>query len=177
MSGVEKPICPLFAEFGLPSMHQSSRPLLSLSLLFLGACSQHLIPNTDVEDTAQNRDLVQFCEEYRRAVELQNIDELMTMAHPDYYEDGGNIDATDDLDYAGLRTYLEGEFKSAQAIRYEMHYRRVFRDEDRRWNVAYTYTASYRLPDGDGDRWHREVAENQLTLQPTEDGFLILAGM
>lgn len=158
-------------------MHQASLLTLSLGLLSLSACSQHLIPNTDVEDTTQNRDLIQFCEDYRHAVELQDINALMAMAHPDYYEDGGNVDATDDLDYTGLRGYLEGEFKNAKAIRYEMHYRRVSRDEDQRWNIAYTYTASYKLPDGEGDRWHREVAENQLTLLPTDEGFLVVAGM
>lgn len=150
---------------------------LSVVCLALSACSQHLIPNTDVEDTSQNRDLIKFCEEYRHAVERLDVDSLIGMAHPDYYEDGGNVDATDDLDYAGLREYLKGEFKNANAIRYEMHYRRISRDEDQRWNIAYTYTASYKLPDGEGQLWHREVAENQLTLLPTTEGFLILAGM
>lgn len=158
-------------------MHTKTPFALSLCLLVLGACSSHLIPNTDVEDTSQNRSLVAFCETYRHAVERQDIKALLSMAHPDYYEDGGNVDATDDLDYAGLKTYLEDEFKDAKAIRYEMHYRRVARDEDSRWNIAYTYTASYKLPDGKGDLWHREVSENQLTVVPSEETFLILSGM
>lgn len=158
-------------------MENKSKLTASLFLLGLTACSHHLIPNTDVADTSQNRALVEFCEVYRHAVEEQNIDALMAMVHPDYYEDGGNIDATDDLDFAGLRTYLKSEFKDAKAIRYEMHYRRVARDEDDRWNIAYTYTASYKLPDGEGELWHREVSENQLTVVPTDESFLILAGM
>ena len=41
------------------------------------------------------------------------------------FEDGGNADSSDDMDYDGLREYLEGQFKQTRAIRYEMHYRRV----------------------------------------------------
>jgi len=153
---------------------------LFCSLLFLctlGACSRQLIPNTDLDDTWQNRELVEFCERYRKAVEKADVDSLMKMAHPDYYEDGGNVDATDDLDYAGLRSYLHKEFVKARSIRYEIHYRRVTQEEGERWNVAYTYSASYRLPDGGEEVWHREVADNQLTLVPAEDSFLIVSGM
>ena len=69
----------------------------------LTACTQQLIPNTDLEDTEENRKLVEFCEVYRHAVEHRDIDKLLSLAHADYYEDGGNVDATDDLDYAGLK--------------------------------------------------------------------------
>ena len=143
----------------------------------LGACTRQLIPNTDLDDTWQNRELVEFCENYRKAVEKADVEALMRMAHPDYYEDGGNVDATDDLDYSGLRGYLEKEFVKARSIRYEIHYRRIEQDEAQRWNIAYTYSASYRLPDGGEEVWHREVADNQLTLVPTDDSFLILSGM
>ena len=151
--------------------------LCALGGALLCACTQSLIPNTDIEDTAMNRDLVDICERYRHAVELKDVEALMEMAHPDYYEDGGNVDATDDLDYAGLRKYLNSQFLDARAIRYEIHYRRVSKNESDGWDVAYTYSASYKLPDGEGELWHREVSENQLTLVPADAGYLIVSGM
>lgn len=154
--------------------------LLLTTGLTLG-CTPQLIPNTDLEDTVQNRSLVDVCEKYRKAVENRDIDTLLALAHEDYYEDGGNVDATDDLDYAGLRSYLESEFVSARAVRYEIRYRRVSRNEQNGWEVAYTYSASYQLPealDGEsGDAWHREVAENQLVLVPDGESYRILSGM
>jgi hypothetical protein len=150
---------------------------LSVLGLALAACSTQLIPNTDVEDTQENRSLVEFCELYRHAVEHRDIDKLLSLAHPDYYEDGGNVDATDDLDYAGLKTYLEREFVRARAIRYEIHYRRILKNDRNGWDVAYTYSASYKLPDGEAEMWHREVAENQLVLVAAGDTFKILSGM
>jgi hypothetical protein len=143
----------------------------------LSACNAQMIPNTDLEDTEENRSLVEFCELYRHAVEHRDIDKLLSLAHADYYEDGGNVDATDDLDYAGLKAYLEAEFVRARAIRYEIHYRRVARNERNGWDIAYTYSASYKLPDGEHEVWHREVADNQLVLVASGDSYKILAGM
>ena len=35
----------------------------------MSACSKTYIPNTDVEDSSQNRKVISFCEDYRHAVE------------------------------------------------------------------------------------------------------------
>lgn len=150
---------------------------LPFALAAVPACSQQLIPNTDLEDTEENRRLIEFCELYRHAVEHRDIDKLLSFAHADYYEDGGNVDATDDLDYAGLKAYLEAEFVRARAIRYEIHYRQIARNERNGWDIAYTYSASYKLPDGEREVWHREVADNQLVLVASGDSYKILAGM
>jgi len=153
--------------------------ILSVSLLLSSAgCTTRLIPNTDVSDTAENRTVVEFCEEYRRAVETRKIGLLMSLAHPKYYENGGNIDATDDIDHAGLKEFLTDRFDNTRAIRYEIRYRRVHVSPQDTVLVDYTFSASYKIPGSDGeDVWHRQVADNRLELVPTEDSFLILSGM
>jgi hypothetical protein len=151
--------------------------LLILGLVCLGACARQTIPNTDVEDNELNRRVVHFCEEYRRAVERRNIALLLQLAHPRYYEDGANIDATDDLDYAGLKEYLEERFRSTRAIRYEIRYRRVGQGRNDSIYVDYTYSASYKIPSEEGDVWRRRVSDNRLELLADGDSFKILAGM
>lgn len=99
--------------------------LFAAAAALLSGCATRYIPNTDVEDTDDNRNVVTFCEKYRHAVELKDIGELLKLASNEYYEDGGNIDASDDLDYTGLRDYLTTRFVDAQAIRYEIRYRRI----------------------------------------------------
>jgi hypothetical protein len=99
------------------------------------------------------------------------------MASPRYFEDGGNVDATDDMDYAGLREYLEGRFKESRAIRYEIRYRRVRHPSESKIYVEYTYTASYRIPGLKGEEWRHTVADNRLELVASEASFKILAGM
>ena len=98
--------------------------LLLLAVMSIG-CRAQMIPNTDVDDTPKNREIVEFCERYRKAVEHRDIRSLLTFAGSEYYDDGGNADASDDLDYAGLEAYLNDKFKQAKGIRYEMRYRRV----------------------------------------------------
>lgn len=142
----------------------------------IAGCATHYIPNTDVEDTDQNRKLIKFCERYRHAVELKDVATLLKMAAPNYYEDGGNVDAADDLDYAGLKAYLTSKYQDAAAIRYEIRYRRVLTERDVVF-VDYTYSASYRIPGSKGEEWRHKVEDNRLELVPYQDDFRIIAGM
>jgi hypothetical protein len=155
---------------------RSAALVVGLALGSLG-CSKQYIPNTDVEDSEFNRNVVQFCEEYRRAVERRNIALLLKMADPKYYEDGANIDASDDLDYAGLRDYFEQKFRYTKAIRYEVRYRAVGKGRNDVINVDFTYSASYKIPTEHGDIWRRRVADNRIELAAYRDGFRILSGM
>jgi hypothetical protein len=157
------------------------RPIALALALFgaagpLAGCSTHYIPNTDVEDSDDNRRVVAFCEKYRHAVENKNISTLLKLASPNYYEDGGNVDPGDDIDYAGLRAYLEGKFQDAQAIRYEIRYRRVAQVRGSVY-VDYTFSASYRIPGLKGEEWHRKVDDNRLELVRFQDDYRIIAGM
>ncbi len=147
-------------------------------LLVSVGCSRQLIPNTDVDDTPFNREVVQFCEDYRHAVEMRNVGLLMQMAHPDYYEDGGNIDTSDDIDRAGLERYLRERFRDTKAIRYEIRYRRVGKGRKDVVFVDYTYSSSYKLVTENGEFWRRAVADNRLELIDDGNGrFRVLAGM
>jgi hypothetical protein len=143
---------------------------------FSTGCTTHYIPNTDVEDSEENRKLVTFCERYRHAVEQNDVATLLRLASTNYYEDGGNIDPEDDIDYAGLEAYLRGKFLSAKGIRYEIRYRRIQKDRDLVY-VDYSYSASYRIPGINHDEWHRKVEDNRLELVPFQDEYRIVAGM
>ena len=151
--------------------------LLAALVAMSSGCATQYLPNTDVEDTDDNRRVIDFCEQYRRAVEMRNVPLLLKLADPRYYEDGGNADATDDLDFAGLRDYLEDKFKQTRTIRYEIRYRRVGEGRKHSLFVDFTYSASYKIPTPTGDLWRRRVAENRLEIVPKGESFLILSGM
>lgn len=149
-----------------------------LAIVFgLSGCSTTYIPNTDVEDNSNNRKVISYCEEYRHAVEDKDVGRLMVMASPRYYEDGGNTSPDDDIDYDGLKDYLQSTFVKTQTIRYEIRYRKVTINENKRVFVEYTYTASYRIPGLKGEEWKHTVADNRLELVPDGDSYKILAGM
>ncbi len=151
--------------------------LLLAPLLFVASgCGARFIPNTDVVDNAENRRVVVFCEAYRRAVERKDLPTLLELASPQYYEDGGNVDAADDIDYAGLHKYLVKKFTEVKGIRYEIRYRRVTRDKQL-VIIDYTYSGSFRLPTEKGDKWRSTVEENRLEIVANGESFKIVAGM
>ena len=161
----------------------SIRPLLLVLGLAFAApaigCSKTNIPNTDVEDSSDNRKVIAFCEKYRRAVEDRDVDTLISMVSPRYFETGGNAKSGDDIDYNGLRQYLTTKFKQTKAIRYEIKYHRVHEEQDKIIRVEFTYSASFQIPAPGGDMWHRAVRDNQLRLvrDQKNDTFKIIGGM
>ena len=140
-------------------------------------CATRYIPNTDVEDTDDNRQVVQFCERYRKALEQKDTAALLAMASPRYYEDGGNVDPTDDMDFEGLKQWLDTRFQDTKAIRYEIRYRRIDRGENNKVLVVFTYSASWRIPGLSQDDWKHKVSDNRLELEPDGDSYKIVAGM
>lgn len=98
------------------------------------------------------------------------------MAASSYYEDGGNVDASDDIDYAGLHGYLTTKFTEAKNIRYEIRYRRVQVEDDYVF-IDYTYSGSFRVATAEGDKWQSTVEENRLELVRDGEGYRIVAGM
>jgi hypothetical protein len=151
----------------------------------VAGCSSTYIPNTDVPDTPENRDVIAFCETYRKAVERRDALAMLQMTSPAYYEDGGNPDASDDMDFVQFKKWLTGEsinetgvsFQDASAIRHEIRYRRVLRGEERIF-VDYTYSASFKVPTSYGEQWKRKVEDNRLELVLDESGELkVIAGM
>jgi hypothetical protein len=151
--------------------------LLVLAAFTALGCTHQYILNTDVEDTDFNRKVIDYCEQYRHAVEQRNTARLLKMAHPSYFEDGGNVDASDDMNYADLEKYLTTQFNQTSAIRYEIHYREVSEGRKNTVLVDYTYSASYKIPTSHGDVWRRRVADNRLQLMREGEGFRILSGM
>jgi hypothetical protein len=151
-------------------------PLALLVAALPIACSKTYISNTDVEDTDGNREVIEFCEVYRHAVERKDVATLLTLASPEYYEDGGNIDASDDIDFAGLRDYLLDKFEEVAGVRYEIRYRRITDNEEAIW-VDYTFSGSFRVPTEEGEKWRSVVEENRLELVRDGDTFKIVAGM
>jgi hypothetical protein len=153
-----------------------------LAVSALAGCSHDYIPNTQVEDSDFNREVIAYCEDYRHAVERRSTEALLKMADAKYYEDGGTVDTSDDLDLEGLRTYLQNEFAQTKQIRYEIFYRDISIGRGNQVFVDYTYSASYKVPLPDAAKpedavWRRRVADNRLELVRDGEKFRILSGM
>ncbi|MDI1475464.1 hypothetical protein [Polyangium sp. y55x31] len=132
-----------------------------------------LAPKSDVPDTPENAAVIGFCERYRKAVEEKNVDVLVSLAAPDYFEDGDNDDPIDDIDAQNLERHLRTLFAGVEQIQYEIHYHRIVGEEGVIF-VDYSYTASYRFA---GAKPKNVSDDNRMVLVRTADGFLIRSGM
>ncbi|MEM9067387.1 MAG: hypothetical protein AAGE52_02745 [Myxococcota bacterium] len=155
--------------------------LVALALASSAGCAS-TIPNTTVDDTPENREVVAFVEQYRRAVEERDVRRLLEMASPLYLDDNGTPGGADDLDFDSLRAKLSAWRDRVMDVRYEIKYRRVTYDQAKIF-VEFRYTASFRVATpGGSERWSRRLGDHRLILtredeRAEEEGFHILSGM
>lgn len=139
-------------------------------------CNAELIPNTDVPDTAENREAIRFVEQYRHAVERRNVGEIIQLVSERFYDDNGTPTTDDDRDFDALRGELAAVSDRLLDVRYEMRYRRVTYRADRIL-VDYTYTSSFKIATPEGDRWETRLNDNRIELVREGDELRILSGI
>jgi hypothetical protein len=143
----------------------------------LSACEAALIPNTRIEDTGDNREVVEFIEKYRLAIETRNANALLALASANYFDDMGTPAGTDDIDYDGLKQGLGRLREEVLGARYQISYRAVTFDTESRVLVDMLYTGWFRINTGDGPVWKRRLEPHRIVLA-REDGHLrIVSGM
>jgi hypothetical protein len=150
---------------------------LSLALSLLSACALvNVIPGTKVPDSRTNREILDVCEKYRHALEDRDPATLLTLAHPNYYEDSGTPLGGDDYGYDGLKEVLAKRIAALKTVRYNIEYRRV-NVEGHHAQVDIRYDASFQLATEMGDRWERKQNDKRIELENDGRRWLIIAGM
>ena len=114
-------------------------PLLLLALV-TGACGTKNIPNTRVPDTHDNREVLDFVEKYRKAVEDRDIGTLLQLTSRDYFDDNGTPQGDDDIDYDALQAGLQRLRQEVLGARYQISYRAVTFTENSKVLVDLLYT-------------------------------------
>src|SRR5262245_35464512 len=158
-------------------MSRPIRTLVACTLALTAACAHvNVIPGTKVVDTKQNREILEVCERYRRAMEERDAVTLLALAHPNYYEDSGTPKGDDDYGYEGLKEVLQRRISALRTVRYNIEYRRVS-VEGNRAHVEIRYDASYQLATKMGNRWERKQTDKRTELEHDGKRWIIIAGM
>jgi hypothetical protein len=153
-------------------------PTLALFIaLAASACGASNIPNTRVEDTSQNREIIDFVERYRKAVEDRDTGTLLGMTSRFYFDDMGTPTGEDDVDYDGLKAGLERLRKDVLAARYQISYRGLTYTENERVLVDLLYTGWFKVETPDGPQWRRRLEPHRIVLAREDGKLLILSGM
>jgi hypothetical protein len=151
--------------------------LCALPLLSLLACEPTLIPNTRVEDNSQNREVLDFIERYRKAIETRNVAGLLSLASENYFDDMGTPAGKDDIDYDGLKAALQRMRQEVLGARYQISYRSVTYDTEHRVLVDMLYTGWFRINTADGPEWKRRLEAHRIVLAREDGQYRILSGM
>jgi hypothetical protein len=152
--------------------------LWPLGLLFaLCACEPTMIPNTRVEDTRNNREVVDFVEKYRLAIESRNTAQLLALASPYYFDDMGTPSGSDDIDFDGLKDALGRLREEVLGARYQISYRAVTYDADQKVLVDMLYTGWFRVNGAEGPTWKRKLEPHRIVLAREDGQYRILSGM
>lgn len=151
--------------------------VVPLLLGLLSACEPALIPNTRIEDTGDNREVVEFIEKYRKAIETRNTAALLALASEDYFDDMGTPGGQDDIDYDGLKQVLQRLREEVLGARYQISYRAVTYDTETRVLVDMLYTGWFRINTADGPVWRRRLEPHRIVLARQDGNYRILSGM
>lgn len=160
-----------------------------LASLFLAvtACahSSGRIKGTRIPDDEVNRQILETVEKYRVAVEARDSEALVLMASPDYWEDRGTVESSDDYGFDKLREILSGRFQLASDVRYSMRYDKIRRvcpgDKLERGCLAHVEVqidASYSVNDARGQTVRRDKRDqNELVLKWDGQKWVFVSGM
>ncbi len=157
-------------------------PLFLLPVALLGAgCSTKYIANTQIEDTAENREVLRVLEQYRRAFEDRDVQRILELTSDKYFDDPGTPhDPRDDFDKAGLERRLEQAFAHVRDQSLQITARKLQMDDDEQTaTVDYLFELRFRLemPGGPREDWRKEMDVNRVRLVREGEEWKFISGL
>ncbi|HSA32373.1 MAG TPA: hypothetical protein P5077_01460 [bacterium] len=162
--------------------------LASGSLLI--SCATANIQGTDIPDTPQNRAVIQVFFEYVEAVKAQNADKLLALVSEHYLDANGTDDATDDVDYEGVKKFVNSDaYRNIRAVStfFIVKDMSVSPDEQTA-KILYYYEVRIKTDrlappeegssiNSDTQKWLKETEVNQMLLKKEGDKWKIVSGL
>jgi len=155
-----------------------------VALLGSVSCKPELIPGTQVEDTEENRKVLEFLGKYRKAVVDRSPDGLVGLCANDYFEDNGTVEQNDDYGIDKLRERLKHDFDKTKEIQLEIIVQMIEHLDDGSdkgpapVRVAYRFNQRALVAFPAGEKWITLTDVNRLVLRPDDAaGYLIISGL
>lgn len=156
--------------------------MATANLILVSGCKPDLLPGTNIEDTSENRAVVEFVEEYRTAVESRSAEAVLNLVADDYFEDQGTATDEDDYGIEKLREDLDTHFKHADVIQLKVEVQHIsYYPEKELVHVYYRYLQRAHLKLPAGNQWVTDSDTNRLVLRQQgmspADGLVIISGL
>jgi len=154
--------------------------ILAAAMLLVGACGTPKIKNTEIDDTPQNRAILDLIEQYRAAYEARDAPAIIALASQQYMETGGTAGTEDDYDYDSLKAKLEGEdFTRVLKARLAISIKAVRVEGERAFAEMRIETRyqTHSLEEAKDPEWHMHADDNRMTFVQEDGKWKILSGM
>ena len=158
----------------LRSLHFS---VLLSALLFGSSCAHTLVDGTEIDDTAENREILSVLQSVRSAMQDRNQDALLSLVSESYFEDMGTADPADDYGYEYLRdTVIPQTMQVAGkvVVDFAVHEIQV---EDQLAHADIRYNSRARLDLPSGAMWDSHKEFNRLELKRENGKWMITRGL
>jgi hypothetical protein len=140
-------------------------------------CSPKMIPNSEIRDTEENRQILSVIAAYKNALEGRNVERIMSLVSESFFETSGTPDGEDDYDYEGLQNRLKEWAERTRSIRAELKVRSIEVEGDQA-RARYFYDINYQIPGPEGvPQWKRESDTKEMHLQREGSVWRITSGI
>jgi len=155
-----------------------SRFALLAVLSTLGAgCAHTYIEGTTVPDSEENRAILGIIGKLEQALKTRNSDDIVELVSPNYFEDMGTPDQSDDYGYSELTDrVLPGSMKATKEMHVAFKVHDIVVDSDRAYaDIRYSSRAHIDMPAGAFWDSHKEFNRIEFALE--NDSWKITSGL
>ena len=151
-------------------------PLLAAGLALLAACAPRLLPGTDIRDTPENRAVYDVVRAYQQALERRDAPAILALVAPDYFDNAGTPDPSDDIDRARLEKTLPADLAKLEGVRLDVTMRNIQVQGDNAIAEVF-YETYYRVETPAGPVPRRDSDVHQIHLRKIEGAWKITSGL
>jgi ketosteroid isomerase-like protein len=150
--------------------------VLAILLALAAACAPRLLPGTQVEETPDTRAIYDVVGQWVKAMNDRDAAGVLALVSPDYFDDAGTPDPTDDLDRAALEKAVTGDLGRVEGSKLAVTIRRIDVAGDAATAELY-YDSYYRVTTPAGAVPRRDSEVYQLELAKAGGAWKITGGL
>lgn len=143
--------------------------LFACACVLATACAPKLIPNTQIVDNRDNRDILQLVQKYREAYAARDAEGITALVSDDY------LDKRAGISKRVLEEQLAEDFSRVRELQLELTVRRIEVKDDQA-QVDYFYSTSYLLDVPDA-KWETRTDDKRMHLTRTSEGWRVISGL
>jgi hypothetical protein len=149
---------------------------VALLACLAAACSHATLPGTNIQDTPQNRAVLDVFGRYKLALEARDAGAILALTTPDYADPGDPSRGIRPLDHHGLEQRLKGDLSKVTGIRLEATVKDVeVKGEEAR--LDYFQVLRFAVATPSGEKWKSESDDARMRFVRLNGEWKIASGL